>query len=222
MQKTAFRHLQEGTGMREVLIGIGWFLTRLLRCLSSTSFWNNPSWAVNVSVIPICLFLSFARKRSPPAVTCIRADGAAAWLLQEKLHQYLRWHAIFIPPARTSSARTSTGLQRKVLQLRLDCQHQGRVRIPAGDIQRCILHVKDEPLKEIRRVFVWLWFLKNAERYLRWSLFAFKGSKLMYFSGLEGSHFLSGRRSRSHSVFFPPRQYLCVSVWYILNLWLGQ
>lgn len=80
------------------------------------------------------------------------------------------------------------------------------------ETQRCILHVKDEPLKEIRRVFVWLWFLKNAERYLRWCLFAFKGSKLMYFSGLEGSHFLSGRRSRSHSVFFSPTISVCFSV----------
>lgn len=61
-----------------------------------------------------CLSLLFAQESFPPARTCVRADRAAPWLLQAKLHQYLRWHAIFIPPARTSSTRTSTGFQRKV------------------------------------------------------------------------------------------------------------
>lgn len=222
MQKTAFWHLWQRTGMREVFNGIGWVLTQPLQRISLTSFGNNPSWAVNVSVLPGCLSLSFVRESFPPAVTCnsSRPSGSAASANKTPSVSPL---ACNVHPTSTDQIKRKNidWLTAKSLQVKLDCQHRGRVHIPAGDIQRCLLHVKDEPLKEIRRVFVWLRFLKNVERYLRWCLFAFKGSKLMYFSGLEGSHFLSGRRSRSHSAFFP-RQYLCVSVWDILNLWLGQ
>lgn len=221
MQKITFWHLQEGTGMREVFHSIGWFLT-IKNHRSSTSFWNNPSWARNFSLLPGCLSLSFAQKNFPSCCNLRFSRQTCSLAFASKTPPVSPLACNIHPTSLDFKHKNIDWLTVKSLQLWLDCQHQGRVHIPAGDIQQCILHVKDEPLKEIRRVFVWLWFLKNAERYLRWCLFAFKGSKLMYFSGLEGSHFLSVRRSRSHSVFFSPRQYLCVSVWYILNLWLGQ
>lgn len=61
----AFRHLQEGTGMREVFNSIGWLLTKLLRCLSSTSFWNNPSRAVNLSLLSGLSFSFICAKNFP-------------------------------------------------------------------------------------------------------------------------------------------------------------